>query len=63
MFGTHQDITERKLAEESLLKQMDELQLFHRLSFEHELTMFELKKEVNALLKQAGKEEKYIIKE
>ncbi len=61
MFGTHQDITERKLAEDALLKQMDDLKRFHRLAIEHEVPMFELKKEVNALLKQSGKEEKYII--
>jgi len=55
------DITERKLAEDALQEKMDELIRFHRLTVGRELTMIELKKEINELLKQSGKEEKYNI--
>jgi PAS domain S-box-containing protein len=58
-----EDITERKKAEALLRKKMDELERFHRLTVGRELTMIELKKEVNTLLKQMGKEAKYNIVE
>lgn len=54
---------ERKRAEETLLKKMAELERFHRLTVGRELTMVELKKEVNQLLKQLGEEPKYTIAE
>ncbi|MCX6249351.1 MAG: PAS domain-containing protein [Bacteroidetes bacterium] len=44
LVGSARDITERKQAEEALMKKMDELQWFHRLSVGRELTMIELKK-------------------
>lgn len=50
-------------AEESLKEKVEELQRFHDLTVGRELTMIELKKEVNELLKQAGKQEKYRIVE
>ena len=53
--------TERKLAEEMLKEKYDELQRFHNLTVGRELTMIELKKEINELLKKLGQEEKYII--
>jgi len=59
MFGTTQDITERKLAEDMLKNKIDELERFQRLTVGRELTMIELKKEVNELLLQSGREEKY----
>jgi PAS domain S-box-containing protein len=55
------DITERKAAEEALLKKMDELERFQRITIGRELKMIELKKEVNHLLQQAGQPEKYRI--
>jgi PAS domain S-box-containing protein len=59
--GFLQDITERKEAEEALLKKMDELERFQRLTVGRELRMIELKKEVNHLLQQTGQQEKYRI--
>ena len=61
--GVLRDITERKKAEETLTEKMDELMRFHRLMVGRELTMIELKKEVNYLLKKAGEAEKYKIVE
>jgi len=61
--GVLRDITERKKAEESLTEKMDELMRFHRLMVGRELTMIELKKEVNSLLRKAGEVEKYKIVE
>jgi hypothetical protein len=57
------DITERKKAEDELLKKIDELLLFQRLTVGRELKMIELKKEVNELLKGSGKDWKYRIVE
>jgi hypothetical protein len=54
---------ERKRAEVALMKKMDELERFHRLTVGRELAMVELKKEVNLLLKEMGKEPKYNIVE
>lgn len=51
----------RREAEEALQKKMDELQRFYDLTVGRELKMIELKKEINELLKQMGKEEKYKI--
>lgn len=56
-----QDITDRKLAEEELLAKMDALQRFQDSVVGRELIMIELKKEINELLKLAGREEKYKI--
>lgn len=61
--GVLRDITERKKAEESLTEKMDELMRFHRLMVGRELTMIELKKEINNLLRKAGEVEKYKIVE
>jgi PAS domain S-box-containing protein len=55
------DITERKKAEQAVQEKMDELERFHKLTVGRELTMIELKKEVNGLLKKMGQEEKYKI--
>ncbi len=59
--GFFQDITERKRTEEQFQKKLDELQRFHNVSVDRELAMIELKKEVNALLRKSGQEEKYRI--
>lgn len=61
--GFFQDITEHKQAEQALLAKMDELERFHKLTVGRELTMIELKKEVNELLNLLGKESKYKIVE
>ncbi|GEM_PF-1700229 len=61
MFGTTQDITGRKLAEISLIRKIEELKRFHRLTVGREMAMIGLKKEVNELLQNAGREPKYRI--
>jgi PAS domain S-box-containing protein len=55
------ELTERKQAEEKLLKKMDELERWQNLTVGRELKMIELKKEINALLEQAGKPQEYKI--
>jgi len=57
------DITERKRAENELARKMAELERFQALTVDRELRMIALKKEVNALFRQAGKPEKYRIVE
>jgi hypothetical protein len=59
--ASHEDISERKRAENELKKKNKELELFNRLAVGRELKMIELKKEINALLVQLGKESKYEI--
>ncbi|MFH1196448.1 MAG: PAS domain S-box protein [bacterium] len=54
-----QDITERKVAEQELKEQMDEINRFNRLMVGREEKMIELKKEINALLEKEGKPKKY----
>jgi hypothetical protein len=49
------------MAEDALKAKMDELERFHSLTIGRELTMIELKKEINSLLNQLGKEDKYRI--
>jgi len=53
------DITERKLAEIKLQEKMDELEEIFHLSNGNELTIINLKKEVNELLKKSGQQGKY----
>lgn len=55
------DLTERKKAEEELRARMEELERFTKLTIDREERMIELKKEINALMIQSGKEEKYKI--
>jgi PAS domain S-box-containing protein len=57
------DITERKNFEESLRQKITELEKFNDLTVDRELKMIELKKEVNVLLKEMGKAERYKIVE
>ncbi len=59
--ASHEDISERKRAENELKKKNKELELFNRLAVGRELKMIELKKEINALLLQLGKGSKYEI--
>lgn len=56
-----QDITTRKIAEKELKEKMDELMRFHNLTIDRELTMIEMKKEINRLLVETGRTEKYNI--
>ena len=58
-----QDITELKQAEEALKHKIEELERFNDLTVDREMRMIELKKEVNLLLEQLGKGEKYKIVE
>jgi PAS domain S-box-containing protein len=53
------DITERKRAEEALAQRVEELERFHRLAVGRELRMIELKRQVNDLSEQLGKEPPY----
>lgn len=62
-YGFNADITVRKQVEQSLLTKMNELERFHRITVDRELTMVDLKKEVNDLLKKLGQDKKYSIHE
>jgi len=53
------DITERKLAEENLMRRNAELEHFNRASTERELRMIALKREVNELARAAGRPAPY----
>jgi PAS domain S-box-containing protein len=59
--GTVRDITERKQAEKDLKERMDDLERFSRLTINREEKMIRLKEEINALLEQSGRENKYKI--
>ncbi|MBA7530991.1 hypothetical protein ES705_23202 [subsurface metagenome] len=61
LFGISRDITERKKAEEALIKKNKELQTFNDVTVGRELRVLELKKEINELLKKSGEESKYEI--
>jgi PAS domain S-box-containing protein len=56
---TVRDVTERVAVEQARDTRAKELEEFHRLSVGRELQMIELKKEVNALARQAGKAPPY----
>jgi two-component system, cell cycle sensor histidine kinase and response regulator CckA len=55
------DFTERKIAENSLISKIEELERFNHLVVDRELRMIELKQEVNDLLQSTGQAEKYRI--
>jgi PAS domain S-box-containing protein len=58
---TLEDITERKRAEKELKERMEELERFMRLTINREKKMIQLKAEINKLLQQTDKEQKYKI--
>ena len=55
------DITERKRSEEKLHQNLAELEQFRKLAVGREDRMIELKKEINEMLRDLGKSEKYKI--
>lgn len=55
----HTDITATKIAEAELKNRMNDLERFNKASVGRELRMIELKKEVNALCRELGREEPY----
>jgi len=59
--GSNRDCSARKKAESLLLKKINELERFNNLTIDRELRMIDLKKEVNKLLAELGKKEKYRI--
>ena len=59
IFGVFQDITERKLAEQKINEQLDELRRWYSAMLGREERTMELKKEVNELLAQAGQPLRY----
>lgn len=59
LVGSVHDITERKLAEEKLKRQLDELKRWQTVTLDREYRFRELKLEINALLKQLGKPARY----
>jgi hypothetical protein len=59
--GISIDITDRKMAAQSLKEKTLELERFNNLMIGRELKMIELKKEINDMLVQHGDQAKYII--
>jgi PAS domain S-box-containing protein len=57
--GVTLDITKRKKAEDILRKHNQELEQFNKMATGRELRMIELKKEINSLCRQLGREEPY----
>ncbi len=63
VYCTVRDITEQKIADEKLKQQVEELERFSRLAFGREKKMINLKEEINKLLDEMGKPQKYKIVE
>ncbi|HNY03326.1 MAG TPA: LytS/YhcK type 5TM receptor domain-containing protein [Bacteroidales bacterium] len=61
--GISLDITERRKSEQALNRKARELENFNSLMVGRELKMIDLKKEINTLLRESGRESKYIIHE
>jgi PAS domain S-box-containing protein len=56
---TGRDVAGRHVDERTMAAQLDELQRWHRLTLDREGRVIELKREVNALLRRAGKPDRY----
>jgi PAS domain S-box-containing protein len=61
LLGISEDITERKMAEEEIKRQLKELEEWYEVSMNREERIIELKKEINSMLKDNGRNEKYEI--
>ena len=59
MTGTVQDITERKLAEQKIREQLDELRRWQEVMLGREDRVMQIKAEVNELLARQGKLARY----
>jgi PAS domain S-box-containing protein len=57
--GTITDITDQKLAKIKIEEQLEELRRWYEVTLDREGRILELKKEINELLKQSGKEIRY----
>lgn len=54
-------IEDQRQSDKALLEKVTELERYHDLTIDREINMIELKKEVNTLLREFGREEKYRI--
>ncbi|MFQ6618991.1 MAG: PAS domain S-box protein, partial [Fidelibacterota bacterium] len=59
VLGIMRDISERVKVERELKQRFKELEIFVKATEDREMKMVELKKEVNSLLKELGREAKY----
>jgi PAS domain S-box-containing protein len=57
------DITDQKVASETLITKIEELERFNELTVDRELKMISLKEEINSLLRKSGEKDKYKIAE
>jgi PAS domain S-box-containing protein len=60
-FGMTTDISARKKMEEELRRNVDELERFSKVAYGREIKMIQLKQEINELMIQLGRSEKYKI--
>jgi PAS domain S-box-containing protein len=61
MQGTHQDITGRKTNEAKIMEQLQELKRWHNVTLGREERILELKRDINHLLKESGREPRFSI--
>jgi hypothetical protein len=59
MCGTHTNITESRALQEEMARRNAELEHFNRAATDRELRMIALKREVNALSRELGREPPY----
>lgn len=58
-FGIIRDVSERKRIEQELKEQIEAQKQVRDMTFDHEQTISDLKREINTLLRKAGEQEKY----